>query len=1510
MIKPKRSKLKFLTLVTTLLILSTTKQLSQNIDLTWQGHLGERDVFTIDQSEIIPVGTTVNKPEITSSHPSIHINQFQLSTPKPITSDSSSCIKLTHNQVSGEKSTQDFFFGICDSQESVTVFELQQDGALHQAARFAGITGMKVATSVYNSSDTVRIVGFADETKRDNLVVASFKAGQANSQSFVLQGDSMQDGAWTGAEAFKTTDAKVTQDTLIVYEEADSVGYQGSTFVHFLTGEMPNGYISSVDLKTTLTDASSLMQVKVIQTGDVTRIAVVYSKKENIAVSDCKVTKKFSKTDAVTKFDFVVEDCQAVTEEKKAIIGGNGNIVFLDAQKIAIFDFSTKQFQICEYDSKNTKITNCDSSIRQVKIDDELTLTQTQVTAKMQGTEIQISLLNKKTKSHVLTVHNIKKQDFDTYKDITSSSVVAWPENLLSLTSSLSSLRTINNKGIFTIEIYADKEGSQPVQGIVTYSDMIEQKPLNINLKMNYTVANPVKDFKLTDSTVLMPEFDVVSNDSQLLNLDRNNFNGNDLKFNFFAQQNNFDIYSFEDVDVQLTGVEDLKLKNPVLKKLHRPYDSVVIAEYKDDDKKKVLAAGTCVQGDDSHGLKTSCKLVQSQAYNSIVNIFTSNTDQFEGTHFIDLNSDKNILTLISIPNLTTQKISTSVIQLATGENLKTAYFGVHSKDLAKGTGSLNYLVWSTQSKSGWTLNLCWSETQTFDCEKNSSKISAKDSGIQTSLFCPTEVHKVQGIDNQLDLLLNCGAGNEIMIQRVILLSTTKLNLGNSATVNHPLIGSGKTENIKICTNKDEYIIFNPDQGTLYGRSILGAEASGVHDFQLEEYDIGTVDHMVCLPEQRMTLIFGKSLASQSGKLAAIWGNHASDNRNNVFATSIHQDSKSKISGFSSSGINDATVLITVTDSKGDHQTKKGWINGPVVFLRSAKEFEDGSDSIQSHLSVEVKNPKISYTINSNNFNVSLWKPKFDIQAKAKKNITKKEIIDLDQLAIFNGPVFKANISFYNGSMPEQVKFSSRMTNYEIKLKDEKQIRTQSEVNLQTVNSIHYLKPGYYIDFNRGGKTGDLFGVTIYIMTFSNTTRAVESSIQISSKCTDSTFQNYADGGKAFIALYCQKGSSYSVEWMTYDYKGKKFSDINVISNFQFSERFESVQHSDKYVVLATNSRVSQNTRLTVFDLDDMVTWNLKSLEFTGAFGMGKPSKETAIVISTSYDTKSRTSRIVGWLVNEKVNLQKFNSDEQKGYRADEIACTVDEKIFDTICVFNDNTRNIKTFKVSYNDKTHTLDFSDIRERGIFERYHPVKFDLTPEMLLVKSRRGDYSKTIDNHILSFYSLDDSSRYINWGITDKELTPELSDSSYFLYTDTETGKPIVVVGAEDSVKRRKDTLNMYEYNDLMVEFVGDLDTQQQGDLYFKVSSPVGGNSSVHLMKFFDPDFKTFKPDPTFIWDVIGLGIIVLVAGFILYHILRFFRNRKLASRAVGVEDDYEAFVSKDIKKVKNVRDDEA
>lgn len=462
----------------------------------------------------------------------------------------------------------------------MTIFEVKEQGRLEQAQRITEIPGLKVATSVYNSSDVVRILGFSDEVKRENLIYSTLQDSQPKSQSFILENNKMSDKSWTGIGSFKTTDAeKQEHTTFVVYQEAGGLT-QGSTFVNFLTGEIPNTYLSSVDLKTAIPEIQAIQQIKVSTEATETRAIVVFIGEGVLKTSDCLVTADFSVENEITKFDFKIDNCDSVNISDMRIPESNAAIYFLNNLSPVVYDDSTKNFQFCTYDQKNRKVYDCKRSLRAVNTDS--VKAETEVFIQENDSEVQISLLDRDTKRPLLTIHNIQESDFDTYQDISAYSVVSWPGNLLTMTQTTSTLRTVNDEGIFSVEIYAEKNDDNIVHGIVNYSDKLASGELvNINLILDYTVINPVKDFKLLDLSVKMPDFDILTNDSQILNVGRDNFKGNDLDFTFFSDQSSFDIFNYEDLKLELNWIEGTKLSdNLVLKKMHIPYGNNIIGEY------------------------------------------------------------------------------------------------------------------------------------------------------------------------------------------------------------------------------------------------------------------------------------------------------------------------------------------------------------------------------------------------------------------------------------------------------------------------------------------------------------------------------------------------------------------------------------------------------------------------------------------------------------------------------------------------------------------------------------------------------------------------------------------------------------------------------------------------------------------------------------------------------------------------------------------------------------------
>lgn len=222
---------------------------------------------------------------------------------------------------------------------------------------------------------------------------------------------------------------------------------------------------------------------------------------------------------------------------------------------------------------------------------------------------------------------------------------------------------------------------------------------------------------------------------------------------------------------------------------------------------------GFCENNDNTKNLNIKCSMVQNQEFTQIINIFPTSTQGFEGTILIDSNTEQNLVTLISAPNDKSQKITTSTVQLGEGNNIKSSYFGVHPQDFSKRTGTLNYFIWSTENSSKWALNICWSDSLDFDCEKNKATLTSTETGIPVSVFCPREIHRVEGISNQFDLLLNCGQGSA-QVQRIEFQSPEKISLLNTVYINHPILGNSESENIRICPTGQEFLILNPDQGT------------------------------------------------------------------------------------------------------------------------------------------------------------------------------------------------------------------------------------------------------------------------------------------------------------------------------------------------------------------------------------------------------------------------------------------------------------------------------------------------------------------------------------------------------------------------------------------------------------------------------------------------------------------------------------------------------------------------
>lgn len=1505
----QRSSLLLMMLIVALSIAQIAKTEQIKIHKSWNGYLGKKDIYVINKADMVPEGFEPNRPQITSNHALAHINRFVTSETQAIDSVSKGCVRA--QQLSNMT-----YIGVCDEQKSMSIMKMLDDGSMKETFRYSNTSEVEAFTSFHIVNETsALLIGFPDHQDRDQLAVIGVGelGGNVSSvQVLNLGKGKMIDFAWTGVDGFKHSlgDGN-TEEVVVVYQQVKSVGENGCTYFHILSGMAPEVTLSSVNFLRLADDTEAILNLNIYQHGDQNRGFVTYTQDEMISFTDCL----FARGD---DGHYTMTDCQAVilsdyqrpeTNGMAALIPGEnaGDLVFV------VFDFESGHFKMCDYNPEGNTVGKCYSSNRSIKNDDDYSLTDTRPSIKYQQGQLKISMRDRETQRSIMILHNIRREgetvNFELVKDLGSYSLVLMEGHLLALKGTTSTFSSRTNSTDFCLEIFSSNQNRSLIEAQVVYTDSYDNGTnLNITYDLNFRVYHPLRSYNVSDNVVNPMDIEMLSNDTQIINLDRSNFHGNLLKFEATSDLAQFNVYNLNDVKADIQGLEQFNLTNPVYSKIHFPHPSNIVAEVMDDNLQSYLATGVCQN--QNRGLVSSCNITEIHKVNKIIGITTSEIKSIEATVFFDLDHSRSNLTMFAVPNQDQSDIMAFRVETGLGSNIQSVYVGIHPKDFTKGSGLMSYLLWGSLHNQTWMLNLCWSAD--FECEAGSNSMmafTAEDVGISEEVFCPTEIHRVEESNNQFDLLLNCGDG-DVQIQRIEFTHLTKVKLIDNIPVNHPILRSLDNQNIQICPTGDEFLIFNQDQGTFYGKSF--SESSGIHNFRLKYFELETIKHMICLPEQRLAILVGTFFNGDKAKALLIQGDHAQDVRTLILGEMEMEDPKSLMSAFSSSGLDDNTLLLSFTDTTGTLQLKKAWIDGPIIEVVAPEQLQDGANSTSSSFSINVSNPKYTYSYSQNNLTVAPWNETFSFETLNKTEMT-NGIIDLDDLVVYSGPIYQANMSFFNGTEPQDISMSPRMTRTLIQQIHNNQTELGNYkigVNATSILGLHYAKEGHFVEIQMD-VTEDSAVVQINLFNYTNTTAQIQASTVIESTCSETRALYLDDLNQLITILRCRNGRSGILHYVVYDFATSSFQQVRVIADYNSVDLFDCVYFSQGKIAILNLDKFTSELSVVLLDTQTATVSPLAMIGQVGTFASGRLSNSSIFVVGSSIQVDDQANSTI-WRIDQEgattttvLPTSVLGSSSRKTL----ITCNTDSSFNSTCAVYNQG-RTIQVLQLYQGSEASQIEFSLQNQLEIYERYHPTEITLTSNLVMTRSTRQEPANTTASTIYSFYSLARNNTFMSWGLSQSDITHSGVSLSSFLYTSADLSSPTVIFKhLPQSPIQSLPLLTKFSYNDLSLEIMKNLTTNQQDSLYFNLVYPVGKNQSMNLMKFFDPDFKPHQPNVMFIWYSIIIGLATLFVGWILYLVLNCCRENSDQRGLENITDNYEAFVSKDLMTAKGTLKDD-
>jgi hypothetical protein len=747
---------------------------------------------------------------------------------------------------------------------------------------------------------------------------------------------------------------------------------------------------------------------------------------------------------------------------------------------------------------------------------------------------------------------------------------------------------------------------------------------------------------------------------------------------------------------------------------------------------------------------------------------------------------------------------------------------------------------------------------------------------IPDSLFCPTQISPNPQNNNGFDVLLDCGINQARVISLAYSSESNLQILSNIALQNPVMQNSAKQGALELCSSAQEFIALNTEQKFVYGRESSGSNPNSLFNLNTDKFGVSQPEKSICLGQLGVVVVLGKSGNDTNG--IVYFGNGASNVGNAVFKA-FSLTGCSDLGSVSAYGNQNQEIFMSYVDSKGKANTFKTWLDGPKVWLNTSNALQNKKEWQFSSMNLTLSNgaKQQQYEFKTG-LNVSIANR--TITAKAAQNtVVEGGVFNLDTLANMTGDVFDFKLSTDNGKeIPEGFSMTPRASL-------EKSTSTNSTTYSQPL--VQGLSNDMYLSISNEKSSMNLYS-------FDEKESKLQSSLNTQGTCSMLSASSFA-AESWFAASYCSTGMFNTVNFVSIQNKKIDQSSLKNVNNFDQISKLATATYSNMVGLMAV-SRVQQR---------DLFIW---SWDFS----------QKSVVLSSSIDSSCKTAfelvalgdKSVALLTVEQGKLQArmitdngigeaqtIHSFEENSETARNLEC---QKVDNTVnCGMSYFSNRLSTMSMTYDQSSSS--FSNLTiwmTTDGYLNYIPTTMNLQQNLLAVKFQNYDQNRThLNNSILGFYDL--NSPYLTWG---HNPTQALNTSKALLFdffpfqntTSNFTELGYLVSSQSDS------DLQKLIFTNLTVNIAEKAQLTFKREVTLNSSNPDGSQSTVYMMSFFFPGFDPdHKPDSTWLWYCIAGGFGMILIGFLFFLCLSAARRKRLEKGADGLEDDYEAFVCKDL-----------